>query len=310
MILEKRGLQISFAWLFAIIVGATVLFLAIYASTQIIDTGETRSSAETAKQIGVLLNPLETGFETGTTTTLSLPAKTRIYNRCDNRTGNFGRQIIKVSQQSFGEWTDTGVDVGFSNKHIFSENFVEGQDFYLFSKPFNFPFKVADVIYITSAEKDYCFSNPPERIENEIRNLNQGNLYTEDCPENSVRVCFNSNDECDVEVDEGEYRVFKDGESMNFYSDSLMYGAIFSEKEIYECQLQRLMMRGERLSNLYLDKAEFISQRNCNSNAVGDLSQLASLESSLKSSFNLNTNMIDKAESAKDKNEFSECKLW
>ena len=78
---------------------------------------------------------METGFETAKTTLMILTAETRIFNRFSNQ-GYFGRQIIKVSQKSFGGWTENDVNVGFSNKYIFSEEFVEGKKFYLFSKPF------------------------------------------------------------------------------------------------------------------------------------------------------------------------------
>ena len=132
--MRKNGfLQISFAWLFALIVGGFILFLAIYASTSIVKTERTSIDASTAKEIGVLLNPLETGFETGKTNSITLPSETRIFNRCNNN-GFFGRQILKISQKNFNKWTDTNVNVGFSNKYIFSENYVQGKKFFLFSK--------------------------------------------------------------------------------------------------------------------------------------------------------------------------------
>ena len=153
---KKAYLQISFAWLFAIIVGAVILFLAIFFSIKLINIEQTIQDAKTSKEIGILLNPLETGFETTKSTSISFPAETRIYNKCNNK-GTFGRQIIQVSQKSFNEWSETNIDVGFSNKYIFSEEYVEGKKFYIFSKPFDFPFKVSDLMMITSSEKDYCF---------------------------------------------------------------------------------------------------------------------------------------------------------
>src|SRR3972149_7123870 len=143
---NKAQLQIPFAWLFAILVGISILFLASSLTTKIFQTEQVASDAETAKEIGILLNPLETGFETGKTTSMILPTETRIFNRCDNE-GYFGRQIIKLSQKSFNKWSDTNIDISFENKHIFSENFTEGKRFFIFSKPFEFPFKIADVIY-------------------------------------------------------------------------------------------------------------------------------------------------------------------
>ncbi len=304
----KGFLQISFAWLFAIIVGGFILFLAIYASTKIINTEQTSLDAGTAKEIGVLLNPLETGFETGKKNSITLPAETRIYNRCNNN-GVFGRQIIKISQKSFDKWTDTNVNVGFSNKYIFSENFVEGKKFFLFSKPFKFPFKVTDLIYLISSDKNYCFVNAPDEIKSELSDLNQENLFTKNCPAKSVKVCFDSKD-CNVSVNYGGGYVEKGNETMYFYSDALMYAAIFSEKEIYECQLKRVMQRGEQLTSLYKDKAEFISREGCNSNLDSDLLELGNLENSLSGSENLNNYMINLANNLKKENDLAECKLW
>jgi hypothetical protein len=66
---RKSGfIQIPFAWLFAIIIGAMIIFFAIYVSIKLIKTNENVATAEVGKEISVLLNPLETGFgETKTT---------------------------------------------------------------------------------------------------------------------------------------------------------------------------------------------------------------------------------------------------
>ena len=77
--LDKRGdLNISFGWLFAIIVGAVILVLAIYGATKVIKTGQQEGQAVSAKELGILLNPLETGFESASSTHLSLKTETRI----------------------------------------------------------------------------------------------------------------------------------------------------------------------------------------------------------------------------------------
>lgn len=307
---KKRGfLQISFPWLFALIVGAIILFLAIYASTKIANTEQTSLDAATAKKIGVLLNPLETGFETGKTTTIELPSETRIYNRCNNE-GNFGRQIIKLSQKSFNKWSDTGVDVGFSNKYIFSEDFEEGKKFLLFSKPFNFPFKVSDLIYLTSEDKSYCFIDAPENIQKEISNFNQDNLRVDNCASDSIKVCFSGGDNCSVNVNYQIGSVIKNGNTFNVYGDALMYAAIFSGKDVYECQVKRIMQRGEKLSLIYEEKAQFVSQNSCNSNIDQELLELRNLESGFSSTENLNIQLISLVQNIESKNDVSECKLW
>ena len=45
-------IQISYAWLFAIIIGIIILSIAIYASVKLIGTEESASAAETGREIG------------------------------------------------------------------------------------------------------------------------------------------------------------------------------------------------------------------------------------------------------------------
>ncbi len=309
---NKAYLQIPFAWLFSIIVGIFILSLAIYGVIKVIHTGEETIDAKTGKEIGILLNPLEMSFQSAQSSPLVLPVETRIYNKCNNKY-EFGRQIIQISQKSFNKWTETDVDVGFSNKYIFSENPCEGKKFYVFSKPFEFPFKVADLIYLTSSSQKYCFVDAPENIEREISTLNQENFLTENCSESSIKICFD-NSNCDVNVnynkgtsDSYSYGfVKKRGESVNFKSDALMYAGIFADKEIYECQVKRLMQRIEKLSLIYYDKSKFVSQKGCHSN----LNLLGLNNAAGNSGGNLDS-VIDIVEDIKEKNNMNwECKLW
>jgi hypothetical protein len=237
---------------------------------------------------------------------MSLPAETRIYNSCvDN--GVFGRQMIQVSQKSFNKWPEPAGKVSFTNKYIFSESIIEGKKFYVFSKPFDFPFKVADLIYITSTSKKYCFKDAPEEIENEISLLSQENLLIKNCPENSVEVCFR-NFGCDIDINyEGKW-IKKDRDKIYFEGDALMYAGIFADKEIYECQLKRLMQRVDNLALLYKDKAEFVTQAGCNSNL--ELVQLSTFAHNLENSADLST-LSSTMESIKKGNDnLGGCKLW
>ena len=306
---NKKAFQISFAWLFAIIVGAFILFLAIYGVTKIMKTGGDFTSARTGTEIGILLNPLETGFESGRTSLLKMPVDTQIHNRCTDA-GTFGKQIIKISQKNLGKWSATDVDVGFSNKYIFSDANVEGRNFLIFSKPFEFPFKIADLIYLTSSKKFYCFINAPSRIEDEISDLGQENLYTENCPTDSINVCFgiySGTIECDIYVNENRASVEKGGEVVYYETDALMYAAIFSDFDVYECQITRLLQRTNELINIYSDKNAIISLQGCSSEV--DLFTLKSDIDRFESSEDLGeiasiANYIDR------QNNLESCKLW
>ena len=308
--LKKKGfIQISFAWLFAIVIGAVILFFAIYISVKIVKTGGDVSGAKTAKEISVLLNPLETGFGEEKTTPLTMHVESRLNNGCENPSNFniFGEQEISVSEKIKGKWTDTGVGSVTYNKYIFSNQGVQGKNFYLFSKPFEFPFKVADLIFLTSSKESYCFIDSPEEIQEELTSLSQANLFIENCSSDSIRVCFEGGNDCDVSVDINDRSVEKDGSLVYFETDALMYGAIFSDREIYECQVQRLMKRLRELALIYNDKENITSAKGCpvDVNLLG----LADSASSLRDSSNLFVVKIN-ADYVEDENKRASCRLW
>ncbi|MEK6840947.1 MAG: hypothetical protein AABX79_03260 [Nanoarchaeota archaeon] len=305
---NKKGfIQISYAWLFAIILGAIILFFAIYASVRLIKTETTVSGTETGKEISVLLNPLETGFGEERTTQLSIAVESRLNNGCENF-GNFGEQKISVSQKKGREFVDTNIEQTSYNKYIFSNKSVQGKNFYIFSKPFKFPFKVTDLIFLTSAEEKYCFIDSPEKIQEELTSLNQANLFTENCPSGGINVCFESSSgECDISIDLNDKSVKKNDGKVYFETDALMYAAVFADKEIYECQVQRLMKRLKWLSLIYNDKEAVLSERGCPADV--NLLSLADSASSLKDSSDL---VIVKfaADDAEEENKRAYCGLW
>jgi hypothetical protein len=311
---NKRGFQVSFAWIFAIIAGVFILFLAIYAVTRIMDTGGEITSVKTGAEIGVLLDPLETGFESGRTVLLTMPVETRIHNKY-SLYGNFGAQIIQIDQKSFGKWSQTDLNVRFPNKYIFSEGIVEGKKFFIFSKPFKFPFKVADVIYLTSAEQDYCFINAPDEIGEELSDLNQENLLIENCPTTkSINVCFDAGigpdfQNCDIDVDIGKRKVEKRTQTVFFETDALMYAAIFSGEGVYEYeyQVKRLMQRTNELLLLYNTKSILLSDQGCPQDV--NLFVFRNIINNVQDSEDL-AGAANAANDVKRENDYAECKLW
>jgi hypothetical protein len=309
---KKGALEISFGWLFALIAGAIIIFFAIYFSSRLISSENEVTSAETGTEIGTLLNPLETGFESAQTTSISIPAETRIHNTCDE-TGTFGKQIIQLDQKNFGKWAKTDTYVVFRNKYIFSGEEIEGKHFYIFSKPFSFPFKIADLIYISSSNERYCFINAPEEVEKEINSLNQSNLITKNCSSRDIKVCFGGNS-CQINVNYYSGSVEKGGKIVYFAgvgedSRALMYAAIFSNPEVYECQLKRLMLRVKELSLIYLDKSILVEEKGCENNIREDLAGLAGLADSFGSSAELELIKV-RADDVANKNEVGICILW
>ena len=284
----KKSFEMSFAWMFSIIVGAIILFLAIYMTMKFIAPQRHISQSELAKSLGALLDPLETGKGISVeSTVIQTGVETRVYNKC-YKDDNFGRQGISMAIKSgIGkQWQEPGEETSLQNKYIFSNSTVQGKNFYIMVKQFEMPFKIADLIFLY--DKKYCFVNPPGWIEDDIENAKNidisGTAY--DCEDGSIKVCFNSYG-CDVNVADysNDYSfsyggVEKDGYTMT-YSGSLIYAAILSDSEMYECNLARLMARLEKLAQLYLEKSRMIEPE-CSSGLNTELADLANKAMALK----------------------------
>ena len=291
---NKKAFEISFTTLFAIIVGAAILVLAVYGAMKIGNNQRFTIDTEIAEKILILTDPLQAGFAEGRHGEMEFKQETRINNFCDD--AGFGKNDIGVSTKSNigGDWVlvGGGVQTGGErvpvyNKYIFSRGKVQGKQFYVFSKPFYFPFKVSDLIFLTSNNEQFCFISPPDNIDSELRGMGIPNIKVYDaanssaCPINSTRVCFGSGaGSCNVNVYgtcttncEGTYDegyVEKKGIRYN-YANSLMYAAIFSEKDIYDCNVRRLMYRAARVSEVFAEKTDLMNARGCNSKMKADL---------------------------------------
>jgi len=314
---NKKGIEFSFGWLFALIVGAAILFLAIYAAVKLVGTEKTAQETEAAKQIELILTPVETGYEEGKSVpAIIFPAETRVYNNCST-SGNFGEQALRVSTSSgIGKtWEEAGLPVTSYNKYIFSPSMMQGIELYAFSKPFEMPFKVANVLFIWTDK--YCFVNPTSEVEKEISSLGLKRMNVTDninsCDKTAKKICFVSElDKCDVFVDPVQKLVRWKGKQAVFYEGSLIYGAILSEPELYECQVKRLMKRESELALLYNAKSEIIASKSggCSSDLQVDLKNLATISGEIENSGELRNIYFSAQELENRHKRITNCKLW
>ena len=139
--------------------------------------------------------------------------------------------------------------------------------------------------------------------------LNQGNLAA-NCSkvdDKTIKVCFNKN--CGINVNYNSKYVQKGEDKSYFEEDALMYAAIFSDKEIYECQVKRLMKRTKQLAELYKEKELLVSQKNCAGELAVDLDLLIGNLENAKD-YKIINDVSDLVEDIKNKNEYSKCALW
>lgn len=287
---NKKAIAMSFNWIFAILAGVVILFLAIYGVTRFVETGEKTIGTETAAQISALLDPLETGLASGKSAQINFKKEAQTFYTCDELSNRpFGKQTIAFSERGLDEeFSEASIEISLKNKYVFAEDILEGKNLYMFSKPFEMPFKVADIIVLST--ENFCFFQTPNEILEEIEGLNLANIQFED--ENLAncigkKVCFSDLD-CEIEVtgsEEGfEYGKIVKRNKEFYYVDSLILGAIFSSPEIYECNVKRLMSKINELGAVYLDKMKLTRQKGCGLNIEMNLIVLMDSASNLSSS--------------------------
>ena len=323
---NKHGIEIGFNVMFAIFAGIVILGIAIYAATKVVDTGQKALYTETSAKIISLLDPLETGLASGKSEQIKFRKETKIFFEC-NALENppFGKQTISFSEQTFGnKFGEQGGAVPIYNKYVFSKEVIQGKLLNIFSKEFLMPFKVADLIIINM--EDYCFVGAPNQIQKDIENLGIKNIQFSDNLQNctGISVCFGTDSsECKIKVfgscedsfgnvceSEYDYGRVSKGIDDIYYIDSLLYAAIFSSPEIYNCNLKRLMNKFNELGLIYIDKIKIIQREGCGSDIEVELRALMNSAEALSSS----REIIGLARYAKDINKINQaagvCKLY
>ena len=165
---------------------------------------------------------------------------------------------------------------------------------------------------MTSSDDKYCFIYAESEIKEELENLNQTNIkLDEDCKNSKgfTKVCFESGNDCDIYVNYNSGFVKKGDKTVHFATDALMYAAIFSDVNGYECQLKRLMNRTAELADIYKNKANFISSQECGNYINQELSELSNYARNFEDSNSI-SNLYSVAERVEQKNKYSNCKLW
>lgn len=326
--MKKRGYEFGFSWIFAIIIGAVILFIAIYATTKVIDTDRTKIDTIRAKEIGILITPVETNLEQAKLATIIVPQPTRINNNCTLE-GEFGEQEISaLTSSGFGdEWQPVpGVTSTFHNKYIFSSGQLEAEEnFFIFTKPFKFPFKIADLTMIWSDKENYCFffssnSGKQASIKKELTDLAPENVEIVtalgDCTQSDdvKTVCFSGS--CDISISLQSKSVDKGGTVVRYVESldrndrfALLFAAVFSEPQNYNCQVERLTKRAANLAELYADKSRYLTPKGCSSSPVLPSALLSYKSAMLSVSSDLGTAEFQ-AEDLKNKNGRLSCRLF
>lgn len=259
----NRKAQSEYAWIFSLIIGAVIIFLAIYSSGRYIKTAEYKTSAEMARELDILLNPFASMGSIATMTlskSVKMPSEVRIEFSC-----SADEDLEKMSLKAkVGKAFSEAAEYKIKNKYIFSEK-LEGKELWIFGKPMEMPWRVDDLIYMLSDE--YCFTDSvPESIRREISDLKSSKVLLA-CTNNSRKVCFGSRS-CSINVDYKNGIVRKGNEELEFSGDALMYAAVFSDNSVYKCNLERIMKRLDVQADINLQKAVILQDKGCDTRSL------------------------------------------
>lgn len=241
----KKG-QTEFSWIFSLIIGAVILFLAIYTSSRLLRTGTYASTAEVTRTLDNILNSFASMGSIASLTLskeISMPYYYDIKFDCS---GDYETMSMRLSEK--GKPSDWTPPYAINNKYVFANKSMKGKTFSAFSKPFRMPWRIDDMIYFIS--DNYCFIDSPDSISSELNLLNLSHVRAlqpgETCG-NAIKVCFDDYSQCssanDVKVDYNGYVVSKNNIGFSFIEDASLYAAIFTDKQTYDCNMKRLMNR-------------------------------------------------------------------
>ncbi|MCL6500468.1 MAG: hypothetical protein K6T16_00330 [Candidatus Pacearchaeota archaeon] len=309
---SKKGKEgvFEFAWIFAAIIGALILFLAFYfVGTHLLEQRYERETIQ-AQSMEILLNPFAYLGSLGATSysPLEIPEKAEIIVGCDiNSINDFGYNEITMVVEKAAE---PGLPKTAYDKYLYAPQPMKGKNFAVLSKPFEMPWRVADLIIIWPSTQEYCFSSVPSNVRNELEVFNISSIRFEGCSQNATRICFGSGSGCEVKVNVAAKTVehVKKGKTVYYATDALMYAAIFSDPVLYNCNLKRLMARLGSETDIYEKKAVALSQKNCNA-----AYNLAPIRSATEAVFDNPGNLAQLEQAAKvleGTNRISDCTLF
>jgi len=331
MLKSKKAVELSFAMLFSIIAGAIIIFLAIYAATNFASQEKAGAYSQTALDLSNLLSPIANNIITGQSQIIRFTKESRIYINCSAQSSKsmyFGSQSLAFSEESglIKKWSPPGSEIIRNNKYIFGHSIEQGKKLQVFSLPFNVGYRVDDLVIL--AMDSYCFISPPDSIKEKLAGLLTDTMNISatgritDCPKNSVRVCFGegfTTGSCNITVEgnceenycRSQYDIgriaLENGKNL-YYSGNLIYAAIFSSPEIYECNIARLGKKTAELGRVYREKIEIVKRVDCNSQLGPYLDRVITISENL--TMNKLANLNYQETLMDDENCKSTCELY
>ena len=253
---QRRGIAVTFNWIFSIIVGVIILSFFIYFAVQHTDL----FGKVTAKQVGWELDNVFSGFQTSLVeTTLDFDKIVKLEFKCS-------KPVSELDQEEQEVFINGKPGTIFRDKLIFSPKEELGNNkFLLWTYEWKVPYKVSNFIFLTTPGIKYELSGPepdielPEFFEDlEMSGAKREIKFTEDScnahhgDENLKIISY----EYDNINDEYYGWICTKDKKHGFYGRAMIYAAIFSDD--FDCVYNIMMEKLRVVSKVYDKKASLI----------------------------------------------------
>ncbi len=245
--MDKKGFEISFSWLFAIIAGISVfLFLTWFAVKQTDLFGNVSAQAA-AEELDIAF----TGFSSSMIgTKLNFPKDIELEFKCDPTlyeermliNGRGGKKL--------------------KGNIVFSPSNMKNNEFSLWTKGWNIPFRVSNFIFLADNKHMYDLQGFDLTNLNDFPDIFNTGAGGERINFIQGRDGTPSNDEktiywlYDDKLDERYGTIYVNGAGYPYFGDAMIYAAIFSDKDNFDCLYRKSKERAKNVIKVYETKAQ------------------------------------------------------
>jgi len=269
--MDKKAFEIQFNWIFVLVAGATILLFFSVIVIKQKAVSETSTKATVLKSFEAIITG--TSVSTDTTSIIDIPSSD-IEVSC-------GRiSLGRVSNQ-------------YQNLVLFSPALIKGNRLITHTLAFSTPYRATNLLYITSPNLRYIIigdsnlareinSSLPSRLKKEFYNdatqiKNQNNYKVkfavfgdmidfpkslEEMPDSDVEAARFTGNSWNGIVDfyAKEKSSWQRKGSSAYIGKASLIGAVYSGKEMYDCNMENIFFRLNLVTKVYIDKTKKLAQ--------------------------------------------------
>lgn len=243
--MNKRGFEVAFSWIFAIIAGISIfLFLSWFAVRQT-DLFGVLSAQTATEELDIAFTIVRDNL---VSTKLEFKRDVKLEFKCDDNT--LGEEKVFINGKAGKK---------LKGNIVFAPNSLNGNTFELFTVSWNAPFRVANFILLNSNGDTYNLISAPV----DLKLPDNFNFYGGDkkiefynglsdyCSASGVEIYY----EKDLDLDEYYGTICIGRRNYNFVGDAMIYAAIFSDSSNFGCLYNKALEKYSNMKNVYLEKS-------------------------------------------------------